>query len=190
MDMLDIVPERPQEENLMEQKLRHSFGWRRREDTLEDPIRGLIFEYIEGQNIDKAYITEAAAKSLRDQLNHLHSLDIGHGDLFPRNIMVSNDGRALLIDFSSAKIYPHIMFKLHEREIFEKWMRDEKRTLELVLFRLRRVSYLYLVTCYLFAHTRELKRHEGMIFSEAQTEEEAFGGTVSSWADGSYSVVE
>lgn len=76
----------------MEQRLRHTFDWRRREDTMEDPIRGLLLEYIEGCNIETAYITEAAAKSLREQLNHLHSLGIAHGDLYLRNIMVSNDG--------------------------------------------------------------------------------------------------
>ncbi|KKZ61724.1 hypothetical protein EMCG_03753 [[Emmonsia] crescens] len=162
------------QENLIEQKLRKSFDWRRREDTMEDPIRGLLLEYVEGRNIDEACITEAGAKSLRDQLNHLHSLDIAHGDLYPRNIMVSNDGRALLIDFSAAKLYPHINGKLYERERFLNYVQCEKRILELVLFRLQ----------------RQLKRHEGMVFTEAQTEEEAYGGPVHKWTDKNYAFVD
>ncbi|KKZ63596.1 hypothetical protein EMCG_00250 [[Emmonsia] crescens] len=86
---------------------------------------------------DKARVTAAGARSLRDQLDHLHNMDIAHGDLFPRNIMGSNDGRAFLVDFSSAKLFPHSSFMLRKREDFLDYTRGEKCVLELLLFRLQ-----------------------------------------------------
>ncbi|KAK2813736.1 hypothetical protein FQN50_000134 [Emmonsiellopsis sp. PD_5] len=157
----------------LERKLHQTLDWQRRADTAEDPIRGLLLEYIDGCTIDKAHITAAGAQSLRDQLSHLHSLDIAHGDLVPQNIMASNDGRALLVDFSSANLWPHSWYFIREREDFLRCLESEKRVLELLLFRLQK-----------------LKRHQGMTFSTAQSEEEAYGHPVCDWENANYAVVE
>ncbi|KAK2882696.1 hypothetical protein FQN49_000095 [Arthroderma sp. PD_2] len=150
--------------------------WHRRVDTANDPIRGLLLEYIEGQTLDKAYITPIEAQSLRDQLKHLHSMDIAHGDFYLRNIMVSKDGRvqgrAVLIDFSSAILWPYSP-TIRKREKFLSYIKNEKATLELILFRLQ-----------------QLKRHHGVKLTEAQSEEEAFGRRVSEWMDTNYRVLE
>jgi hypothetical protein len=76
------------QKNLVWWKLRKSFDWRRGEDTItmKDPIRGLLFEYVERRNIDEAYVTEAEEKSLWDQLNHLHSLYIVNGNFYIHRI--------------------------------------------------------------------------------------------------------
>lgn len=131
------------QERKLERKLRRTLEWRRRPDTAEDPVRGLLLEYIEEYTLDKACITAVQAQSLRDQLNHLHSLDIAHGDLLPRNIMVFNDGRALLVDFSAAFLWPHNDSMVREREDFQRYIRCEKHTLELFLFRLQKARLCF-----------------------------------------------
>ncbi|KAI9467473.1 kinase-like domain-containing protein, partial [Coemansia mojavensis] len=39
---------------------------------------------------------------LESAIKHLHSIDIVHGDINPNNIMVSNDGEPIVIDFDSS----------------------------------------------------------------------------------------
>ncbi|KKZ65934.1 hypothetical protein EMCG_08344 [[Emmonsia] crescens] len=161
------------QERKLARKLHQTFEWRRRPDTARDPVRGLLLEYVEGYTLDKAHMTPLAAQSLRDQLNYLHSLDIAHGDFLPRNIMVSNDSRAFLIDFSSAILWPHPNFLVRKREDFLRYIENEKSALELFLFRLQM-----------------LKRHQGMKFTDAASEEEAYGGPLSNRANNNYAFVD
>lgn len=131
------------QERLLDNKIspKHEiFEWRRREDTENEPVRALLLEYIDGCTLDVAYITPRAARSLRDQLNSLHSLNIAHGDFYPRNIMVSKMGRAYIIDFSAAVLWP-LAGRLRKKEKFQKCMQDENQELELFLFRLQNVSF-------------------------------------------------
>lgn len=116
--------------------------WRRRVDTESDPICGLLLEYIDGCVLDKACLTPPAAQSLRDQLNHLHSLYIAHGDFYSRNMMVSKTGRAYLIDFSAAYLWP-VRGLLRKKEDFLSYIKDERHILELFLFRLQNVKFLF-----------------------------------------------
>ncbi|KAK2808549.1 hypothetical protein FQN50_004581 [Emmonsiellopsis sp. PD_5] len=141
--------------------------------TAKEPIRGLLLEYIDGYRLEKALLTPAGAQSLRDQLNHLHTLDIAHGDFFPRNIMVSKDGRVLLIDFSAAIIWPHSNFLVRKREDFLEYIESEKSLLEYYLFRLQ-----------------QLKRHEDVKLTEAKSEEDAYGQTPSDWIREQYGFVD
>lgn len=127
------------QEHRLAQKLRPAPDWRLRSDTENDPVRGLLLEYVEGCSLADASMTALEAQSLRDQLDHLHSLDIAHGDLVSRNIMVSNQGRALLIDFSSAKIWPHSYFLIRKREDFLRRTKGERSLLELFFFRLQKI---------------------------------------------------
>ncbi|OJD20146.1 hypothetical protein ACJ73_08523 [Blastomyces percursus] len=173
-----------------EQNLEWKLEWRRRTNTTGDPICGLLLEYIDGCTIDKARVTPAGAQSLRDQLDHLHNMDIAHGDLFPRNIMGSNDGRAFLVDFSSAKLWPHSSFMIRKREDFLCYTQIEKCKLELLLFRLQKVKLFPLDSCESLAYGNQLKRHQGMTFSTTESEEQAYGRPVCSWANANYAVVE
>ncbi|KKZ64096.1 hypothetical protein EMCG_01593 [[Emmonsia] crescens] len=172
-----------------EQSLEWKLEWRRRTNTTEDPICGLLLEYIDGCTIDKARVTPAGAQSLRNQLDHLHNMDIAHGDLFPRNIMGSNDGRAFLVDFSSAKLWPHSSFMMHKRENFLCYTQSEKCKLELLLFRLQKVKLFPLDSYKILAYGNQLKRHQGMTFSTTESEEQAYGRPVCSWPNANYAVV-
>lgn len=134
---LTIDKEQEQELN---RKINRNLKWCRREDTINDPVRGLLLEYIDGCCLDKAQITTAEAQDLRDQLKDLHILDIAHGDLFPRNIMVSKHGGAFLIDFSSAMLWPCRYYR-RNKEGFKRYQQSEKQSLELFLFRLQQVRH-------------------------------------------------
>ncbi|KAK2806077.1 hypothetical protein FQN51_008030 [Onygenales sp. PD_10] len=161
---------RDQEEELA-RNLRYPFDWCRIESTENDPVRCLLLEYIDGCQIDKGYLTVEGADSLREQLEYLHSLNIAHGDLFPRNIMVSKDGRALLIDFSNAIPWPVSKFAVRKKEDFEEYLSYERGALELLLYRLQK-----------------LKRHQGLLFSKANSDEEAYGRPFIDWIDRNYQV--
>jgi serine/threonine protein kinase len=166
-------------------KLRPAPDWRRRSDTADDPVRGLLLEYVEGCSLAEASITALEAQSLRDQLNHLHSLDIAHGDLVSRNIMVSNQGRAFLIDFSSAKLWPHSDFRLRKREDFLRRTEGEKSLLELFFFRLQNVRFCPIIAP-LIANVYQLERHQNITLTKAQSEEEAYGRPIDTWANVNY----
>lgn len=77
------------QEHRLDRDLRWTFEWGRQSDTQQDPVRGLLLEYIDCSKLDKATLTAPAAQNLRDQLGFLHSLWIMHADLKPRNILVA-----------------------------------------------------------------------------------------------------
>lgn len=106
-----------------------------------DPVRCLLLEYIDGCQIDKGYLTPQGAQSPREQLEYLHSLNIAHGDLHLRNTMASKYGRALLIDFSSAILWPVYNSFLRKKEDFEEYISCEKHGLGLFLYRLQKVCH-------------------------------------------------
>ncbi|KAI2026836.1 hypothetical protein LOZ07_006041, partial [Ophidiomyces ophidiicola] len=139
LPMIEYNAHESQEETL-DRKL-HVGNWRRRQDTSDDPIRGLLLEYIEGTTLNKAYLPPKSAQSLRDQLELLHSLKIVHGDLFPHNMMVSKNGRAFLLDFSGAQMASEEGQLIRKTSSFLSWAQDERSRLELFLFRLQNASY-------------------------------------------------
>ncbi|KAI1949897.1 hypothetical protein LOZ53_004059 [Ophidiomyces ophidiicola] len=166
----------------LSQKLCVAADWQWRADTAKDPVCGLLLEYIEGTTVDKACLTAEGAQSLRDQLDQLHNLDIAHGDLLPRNIMVSKDGRALLIDFSGALLFPQNWYRMKTKDDVLRFAKLEKSALEFMLFRLQKVCaflHLYFASLVFKLTIFQLKRHQGSRLSNAQNEEEAYGGPVS-----------
>ncbi|EEP80632.1 predicted protein [Uncinocarpus reesii 1704] len=151
-----LTIDRDQEDGL-QIALRKTLNWRRRSDTDDSPICGLLLEYVHGCTLEKAYITPAGTQSLREQLGYLHSLDIIHGDLFPRNVMVSEDGRAFLVDFSSACLWPTNRAIVRKRETFDEYKEDEKSILELFFFRLQNVSFPFPRLFFLTSHCKTVK---------------------------------
>ncbi|PYI08648.1 hypothetical protein BO78DRAFT_440588 [Aspergillus sclerotiicarbonarius CBS 121057] len=150
------------------QKLNHMdgrpwLGFRQCPEEIEDPVRGLLLEYIDGTSIGKGTLNASGASSLRRQLDLLHSLDIAHGDLYPRNIMVSKAGDPYLIDFSSAQLWPCRGFQMKKGR-FDGYMGCEKSALEYYLFQLQK-----------------LERHRDLDISDAKSDEDAYGGEVSSF---------
>ena len=71
----------------------------------EDMIEGMLTEYIESprtlRKIDKISEEEYDlwAAQIKDAIGYLHRLDIVWGDAKAGNILISNNGAAMLIDF-------------------------------------------------------------------------------------------
>ena len=162
---------------------RQWLGFRQSPENTSDPVRGLLLDYIDGAGIGKGTLNASAAASLRSQLDRLHSLDIAHGDFYPRNIMVSKDGNPYLIDFSSAKLWPCRGFQMKKRR-FDGYMRDERCALEYYLFQLQKVCERTYCVDLCLANQSQLKRHRELEISHAKSDEDAYGGEVSWFVEG------
>lgn len=155
-------------------------GFRQDPEKQLDPVRGLLLEYIDGTTLGKARLSCTGARSLRTQLTRLHSLGIAHGGFYPRNIMVSKgrNGRALLIDFSSAKIWPRR--GCLNKDDFDNYLECEKSDLEFFFLQLQKASieawFIPILSNADFANIKQLRRHQGIKSTETRNEEEAYSG--------------
>ena len=78
------------------------------EVIFSDDSTTIIEEYIEGQSLGSAQLSEkqlrGAFKELCTVLEELHEKDIIHRDIKPSNIMLAKDGHIRLIDFDAARM--------------------------------------------------------------------------------------
>lgn len=78
------------------------------EVILSDDSTIIIEEYIEGQSLGRAELSEKqlidAFKELCSVLEFLHGKDIIHRDIKPSNIFLAKDGHIRLLDFDAARI--------------------------------------------------------------------------------------
>ncbi len=78
------------------------------EVILSDDSTIIIEEYIEGQSLGRAELSEKqlidAFKELCSVLEFLHGKEIIHRDIKPSNIIIAKDGHIRLLDFDAARI--------------------------------------------------------------------------------------
>lgn len=90
------------------QNCQHPYLPKLYEVILSDDSTTIIEEYIEGQSLGKAKLSEKqlinAVKELCSVLEFLHGKDIIHRDIKPSNIILANDGHIRLIDFDAARM--------------------------------------------------------------------------------------
>ena len=79
---------------------------------LENGTAYIVMEYLEGQSLQERIDTEGAlpldevrgiAVATCDALTEVHRHDLLHRDIKPANIMLTRDGRVVLVDFGSAR---------------------------------------------------------------------------------------
>lgn len=78
------------------------------EVAVSDDVTTVLEEYIEGQSLGSAELTEkqllGAFRELCSVLEFLHGKDIIHRDIKPSNILLAEDGHIRLIDFDAARM--------------------------------------------------------------------------------------
>jgi serine/threonine protein kinase len=89
-----------------------------------DPPRAVVIEYVEGLHmIDLSNFTLDRIEKLTSILSDIHDARVLHGDLYPRNMMVSAAGRVLFLDFDRAQTFAEIG-PLPERH--QAWIDNER----------------------------------------------------------------
>lgn len=84
---------------------------------LPDQGQYLVMDFIEGQSLSEILLTRAAPLTQEEAINwgrqicqalnylHQHNPPIIHRDIKPQNIIITPEGRAMLVDFGLSKIY-------------------------------------------------------------------------------------
>lgn len=90
------------------QSCRHPYLPKLYEVIIADDSTTVIEEYIEGQSLGNAELSEkqllSAVKELCSVLEFLHGKDIIHRDVKPSNIILAKDGHIRLIDFDASRM--------------------------------------------------------------------------------------
>jgi serine/threonine protein kinase len=106
----------------------HPLVWDRPASASNQKIRGILFEWIDGQPISQVPMSSDIADQARAKLKALHQSGIAHGDLAASNILVQVEtedpnSKVHLIDLSASITLPHIRFspeeltKIQQKEI-------------------------------------------------------------------------
>jgi serine/threonine protein kinase len=103
------------------------FLWDRPPDAINERVRGILFEWVDGKMLSQVQINPEIANQIRAALKGLHQLSIAHGDIRAANILVNND-RVYLIDLNSSLVLPHA--KVSEPKLKEV-QANELRDLEI-----------------------------------------------------------
>ena len=91
---------------------------------LENNTAYIVMEYLEGQSLQERIDTEGPlppndvyriAIAACEALIEVHRQDLLHRDIKPANIMLTRDGRVVLVDFGSARSFNHGQTVRHTR---------------------------------------------------------------------------
>ena len=91
---------------------------------LENNTAYIVMEYLEGQSLQERIEAEGPlplgevhriAIAACDALIEVHKQDLLHRDIKPANIMLTNNGRVVLVDFGSARVFNHGQTVRHTR---------------------------------------------------------------------------
>ena len=91
---------------------------------LENNTAYIVMEYLEGRSLQERIEAEGPlppgdvhriALAACDALTEVHKQDLLHRDIKPANIMLTNNGRVVLVDFGSARAFNHGQTVRHTR---------------------------------------------------------------------------
>jgi serine/threonine protein kinase len=103
--------------------------WDRPHGSL-DPVRGILFDFIEGMEISEVDLTPEIVALLRCNLQEIHDCGIAHGDIRAQNVLSTSHGPCFL-DFSSSITLPHPNFPPGLMPNFEERLQRDFRDLEI-----------------------------------------------------------
>lgn len=92
----------------------------------ENQTAYMVMEYLEGETLSQRFAREgrlspdavlSLANDLAQTLDAIHSADLLHRDIKPDNIFLTSDGRTVLIDFGSARVFNQDKTVSHTRLI-------------------------------------------------------------------------
>ncbi len=95
----------------------------------------IVMEYLEGQTLEErikavgkvsAAETQAIALKASEALAEVHNQDLLHRDVKPANIVLTADGRTVLIDFGSARAFQTSLTARHTRILTEDYAAPEQ----------------------------------------------------------------
>lgn len=92
----------------------HPLRWDRPPGAENERVRGILYEYIDGETLNNVKITTQMAEEIRNGLKGLHAASMAHEDPRSSNIIVRGD-RPIWLDLSVARTIPHI--KMTEQEL-------------------------------------------------------------------------
>lgn len=95
------------------------FLWDRPPGAENERVRGILYEYIDGETLANVKITPQLAEDIRVGLKGLHDASLAHGDIRASNIIVQGD-RSRWLDLSVAKTIPHIRIKKQDLESIQQ----------------------------------------------------------------------
>jgi serine/threonine-protein kinase len=111
-DLSDEILERTKHEGRMLSRLRHPSLVTIYEMNMDAPEPYIVLDYIEGNNIrslinsGRLLSNQEAMKLLKEQasaLSYIHGRGLVHRDIKPENIIITPEGRSVLMDFGLAK---------------------------------------------------------------------------------------
>ena len=91
---------------------------------LENNTAYIVMEYLEGESLQERIDTVGSlppddvrriAMAVCDALTEIHRQDLLHRDIKPANIMLTRDGRVVLVDFGSARVFDQGQTVRHTR---------------------------------------------------------------------------
>lgn len=115
----------------------YQFLWDRPPGAENERVRGILYEYIDGETLANVQITSQIAEDIRVKLKGLHDASLAHGDIRASNIVVQGD-RSRWLDLSVAKTIPHIRIKKQDLESIQQL---ERKYLEIGLALLSTVRF-------------------------------------------------
>lgn len=105
----------------------YQFLWDRPPGAEHERVRGILYEYIDGETLANVQITPQMAEGIRAGLKGPHDATLAHGDIRASNIMVQSD-QSKWLDLSVAKTIPHIRIMKQDLERIQELERKELQT--------------------------------------------------------------
>ncbi|KAH0562001.1 hypothetical protein GP486_003295 [Trichoglossum hirsutum] len=102
--------------------------WNRQPEQGNECVKGILTEFFDGVELAGVELTREVVGGVRDGVEGMNKIGIVHGDVFPKNVLVSTDKRVVWIDFSASWTLPHIVGDLK----YQDRQKSDRKSVELM----------------------------------------------------------